>query len=294
MMTPTANSYFSGMGLMDMGLMQAGVHVQQSVDLDIDAINSMKLNSHYFQHDIIHRDIATMTVMDQPESDMMVMTYPCKKYSPVADIHGARTGEELYLHALRHIALRLPEMYVAENVPGMRKFKVVMETMTNLPQYYVNVFCPVETTNWLPQKRDRLILIGTRKPFFIQPPANTRRIALRDIVESNPEIDIPDYVWNRYHGKTCRDKPIVVDPERGDIAPTVVAHYSKDRGTRMVKDPKSKYGVRPFTVREYARLQGVPEDIKFTGSLSDYKLIGNGVPVPMGRWIGQQAMRYFN
>lgn len=33
-MTPTANSYFSGMGLMDIGLMEAGIKVQQSLDLD--------------------------------------------------------------------------------------------------------------------------------------------------------------------------------------------------------------------------------------------------------------------
>lgn len=292
-MIPTANSYFSGMGLMDIGLMQAGINVQQSVDLDTDAINNMKLNSHIHSHSVIHKDITQMTVLDQPESDVMVMTYPCTKYSTIADIHQTRTGDELYLHALRHIAVRLPEMYVAENVPGMKKFKIVMETLTKLPQYYINMFCPVETSNWLPQKRDRLIVIGSRKPFNIQAPKNTRKITMKDIVENNPEIDIPDYVLNRINGN-YRDLPIYVDPEAGDLAPTCVAHYAKDMGTRMVKDKNSKYGVRPFTIREYARLQGVPEDVKFKGTRSDYKLIGNGVPVPMGKWVGEQIMRYFN
>lgn len=293
MYKPKCNTYFSGMGLMDIGLMEAGVEVQQSVDLDKDAIDSMKLNSHRFSHTIVHKDITQMTVLDQPESDVMAFTYPCTKYSAIADIHQARTGDELYLHALRHTAIRLPEVYTAENVPGMKKFKVVMETMTKLPQYYVNVFCPVETTNWLPQKRNRLILIGTKKPFRIDPPKGTRSVTLKEIVESDPEIDIPEYVLTRLNGG-YRDKPIVVNPENGDIAPTCVAHYHKDLGTRLVKDPKSKYGVRPFTVREYARLQGVPEDIKFENKRSDYKLIGNGVPVPMARWIGEQIVRYFN
>lgn len=294
MYRPTANSYFSGMGLMDMGIMEAGINIQQSIDLDPEAVANMQLNKHRFAHAVLLKDVATMTVLDQPECDLMLFTYPCTKYSAVADIHKARTGDELYLHALRHIAIRQPEMYVAENVPGMRKFQVVMETMTKLPQYYVQVFCPVSATNWLPQKRDRLILIGTRKPFNIQPPTGTCRISLKDIVETNPEIDIPDYVWNRLSGKTCRDRPIIVDPERGDIAPTVVAHYHKDRGTRMVKDRASKHGVRPFTIREYARLQGVPDDIHFSGKLTDYRLIGNGVPVPMARWVGQQVIKYFN
>ena len=167
MYKPTANSYFSGMGLMDIGLMEAGVNVQQSLDLDKDAIDNMMLNRHRFSHAIIHADITQMTVLDQPDSDIMVMTYPCTKYSAIADIHNSRTGDELYLHALRHIALKQPEMYVAENVPGMKKFKVVMETMTKLPQYYVHMFCPVQTDIWLPQKRNRLIIIGTKKPFLI-------------------------------------------------------------------------------------------------------------------------------
>jgi len=293
MYKPTANSYFSGMGLMDIGLMEAGVNVQQSLDLDKDAIDNMMLNRHRFSHAIIHADITQMTVLDQPDSDIMVMTYPCTKYSAIADIHNSRTGDELYLHALRHIALKQPEMYVAENVPGMKKFKVVMETMTKLPQYYVHMFCPVQTDIWLPQKRNRLIIIGTKKPFLIEPPKNTRAVTIRDIMEQNPEVGMPEYVHNRLKGK-YRDLPIIVDPDSGDIAPTCVAHYAKDMGTRLIKDKSSQYGVRPFSIREYARLQGAPDDVKFEGKRSDYKLIGNGVPVPMARWIGKQAIKYFN
>jgi len=295
-MIPTANSFFSGMGLMDIGLMEAGVNVQQSLDLDAAAINSMKLNAHRFRHKVVHEDIRQTLVLNQPDSDVIVVTYPCTKYSAVADIHGARTGDELYLHAFRHIAIKQPEAFVAENVPGMKKFKVVMEAMTKLPQYYVTVICPVSTTNWLPQKRDRLIIIGTKRPFFIAQPVQCRTVTMKDIIEDDPEVDMPQYVHNRIKGiGNYRDKPIVVDPEdRNALSPTVVAHYAKDMGTRLVRDRKSKYGVRPFTIREYARLQGVPEDIKFEGNRSDYKLIGNGVPVPMARWVGNNLMRYFN
>lgn len=293
-MIPTVNSYFSGMGIMDIGLMDAGLQVQQSMDLDPEAVANMRINSHRFNHTILHKDIKDMTVCDQPDCDIMSMTYPCTKYSTAADINGTRTGDDLFLHAFRHIALKQPEMYIVENVPGMRKFPVVMEAMKKLPQYYVNVFCPVETTNWLPQKRNRLILIGTKKPFHIDHPRMERTIKLRDILEEDPQIEIPDYVLTRLSGG-YRDRPIIVDPD--DInacAPTCVAHYAKDIGTRMVKDRKSRYGVRPFTVREYARLQGIPDDIQFENKKSDYRLIGNGVPAPMAKWIGQQAMRYFN
>jgi DNA (cytosine-5)-methyltransferase 1 len=43
--------------------------------------------------------------------------------------------------------------------------------MTKLPDYYVHIFCPVDALNWLPQKRKRLILIGTRKSYNISAPS---------------------------------------------------------------------------------------------------------------------------
>jgi DNA (cytosine-5)-methyltransferase 1 len=295
MYRPTAKGYFSGCGGMEIGLMQAGVNVIQSLDLDSEATACMKMNSHYFSHDVLTFDIKDKTVLEQPKTDIIVGTYPCTKYSAIADIHGTRTGDDLFLHFFRHIAIERPETYIVENVPGMKKFKVVMEAMTKLPDYYVNVFCPVDALNWLPQRRKRLILIGTRKPFSISAPTQVNnRVTLKEIIEKNPTVEMPEYVISRIKGK-YRDLPIIVDPEEPSaVAPTCVAHYAKDLGTRLVKDKASKYGLRPFSVREYARLQGFPDDFYFPNKRSSYKLIGNAVPVQMGEWVGKQALKYFN
>src|SRR5689334_7733128 len=189
MYTPTAKGYFSGCGGMEVGVMFAGVKVIQSLDLDPEATHCMKMNSHYFSHTVLTADIKDKTVLEQPQTDIIIGTYPCTKYSPIADIHGTRTGDDLFLHFFRHIAIEKPEMYIVENVPGMKKFKVVMEAMTKLPDYYVNVFCPVDASNWLPQKRKRLILIGTRKRFSISSPSQiTNRPRLKDILEDSPEV----------------------------------------------------------------------------------------------------------
>jgi DNA (cytosine-5)-methyltransferase 1 len=295
MYIPTAKGYFSGCGGMELGIMQAGVNVIQSLDLDKEATDCMKMNSQYFSHTILTADIKDKTVLEQPQTDIIVGTYPCTKYSPIADIHGTRTGDDLFLHFFRHIAIEQPEMYIVENVPGMKKFKVVMEAMTKLPDYYVNIFCPVDASNWLPQRRKRLILIGTRKPYEISAPKQiNNRPRLKDILEKNPDVEMPDYVISRINGK-YRDQPIIIDPSLPDaIAPTCVAHYSKDLSTRLVKDSNSEYGLRPFSVREYARLQGFPDDFHFENKRSSYRLIGNAVPVQMGKWIGQKAIKYFN
>ena len=125
---------------MEIGLMQAGVNVIQSLDLDSEATDCMKINSHYFSHDVLTVDIKDKTVLEQPKTDIIVGTYPCTKYSAIADIHGTRTGDDLFLHFFRHIAIEKPEIYVVENVPGMKKFKVVMEAMTKLPDYYIRLW----------------------------------------------------------------------------------------------------------------------------------------------------------
>ncbi|MEP7372198.1 MAG: DNA cytosine methyltransferase [Chitinophagaceae bacterium] len=292
---PTAKGYFSGCGGMEIGIMQAGVNVIQSLDLDIEATSCMNTNSHYFSHDVLTADIRDKTVLDQPETDIIVGTYPCTKYSPIADIHGTRTGDDLFLHFFRHIAIERPEMYIVENVPGMKKFKVVMEAMTKLPDYYVNIFCPVDAACWLPQRRKRLILIGTKKRYSVREPQETKgRSTIKDILEKSPDVEMPAYVIKRIKGG-YRDLPIIVDPfEKNAMAPTCVAHYAKDLSTRLVKDQSSKYGLRPFSVREYARLQGFPDDFIFENKRSSYRLIGNAVPVNMAKWVGGVAMKYFN
>jgi len=295
MYKPTAKGYFSGCGGMEIGLMQAGVDVIQSLDLDPEATASMLSNPHYFSHPVLNIDIKDKTVLEQPQSDIIVGTYPCTKYSTIADIHGTRTGDDLFLHFFRHIAIEKPEMYIVENVPGMKKFEVVMEAMTKLPDYYVNIFCPVDAANWLPQRRKRLILIGTKKSFQISAPQQIKnRPTLKSMLEKDVQIHLPDYVIKRISGG-YRDLPIIVDPENiSALAPTCVAHYSKDLSTRLVKDKFAEHKLRPFTVREYARLQGFPDDFYFEDKKSSYRLIGNAVAVDMGRWIGEEVMRYFN
>jgi DNA (cytosine-5)-methyltransferase 1 len=293
-MKPTGKGFFCGAGLMLIGLERAGLEVVESNELDPTCCATLRRN---FRHKVNHVDITKKLVNDgSADADFYVFTYPCNKYSPIAAVHRKRTGDELFLHALRHMALRPPEAFICENVPGMKKFPVVMEVMTQLPDYYVTVFCPVKAEMWVPQRRDRLIIIGTRRPFTVRAPESKAKPAtLRSILEKDPEIHIPDYVYNRLTRRgEYRDAPIISDPARGDIAPTCVAHYSKDKGTRLVADRRFKHGVRPYTPREYARLQGVPDSFTFAGGLcAQYKQIGNGVEVNMAEWAGLNLARYF-
>ncbi|MBO9484345.1 DNA cytosine methyltransferase [Salinisphaera sp. G21_0] len=283
------NSYFCGAGLFDTGLLDAGIEINQAFELDVDACKTYR---HNLGNHIKQCDLTQELVMEQDSCDGMVFTYPCTKYSAIADIHQTRTGDELFLHALRHLAIARPEFYIVENVPGMKAFPVVMEAMTKMPDYYLNVFCPVKAELWLPQRRNRLIIIGTKRPFKVRAPENNYRVKLADILEAEPRVSLPKAIRARMQGE-YRDLPIISDPERNDLAPTCVAHYAKDKSTRLVKDSRFPMGVRPYSVREFARLQGLPDSFEFPVSdTAAYRQIGNGVPRHFGIWAGKEMVRY--
>ena len=49
---------------------------------------------------------------------------------------------------------------------------------------------------------------------------------------------------------------------------------------------------RPFTIREYARIQSFPDDWEFSGSISScYKQIGNAVAVNVAGALGEQIIK---
>jgi DNA (cytosine-5)-methyltransferase 1 len=79
-MRPTGKGYFSGAGGMDLGLSLAGVDMIQSLDIDAKATECMTRNSHYFSHKVLKADIKDLLVKDQPQTDIIVGTYPCTKY----------------------------------------------------------------------------------------------------------------------------------------------------------------------------------------------------------------------
>ena len=89
------------------------------------------------------------------------------------------------------------------------------------------------------RKRKRLDFDWYKEALCHFCPNKTNRPRLKDILEKNPDVEMPDYVLSRIKGK-YRDMPIIVDPEdSAAMAPTCVAHYSKDLGTRLVKDTNS-------------------------------------------------------
>jgi DNA (cytosine-5)-methyltransferase 1 len=110
------NTYFSGAGLMDIGLQAGGLTLQQSFEIEPLCCDTLRQN---FAHEVVQCDITQKLVQCEKECHVMVATYPCTKYSPIADIHGVRTGDDLFLHC-RYRALPNGRAGVTSRFAGRR------------------------------------------------------------------------------------------------------------------------------------------------------------------------------
>ena len=90
----TCNSYFSGGGVFDLGLIQGGLTIQNSYELDKNAckVQRQNLGNHVVECDITEKTVG---------KDRAQLWHSLTLVSAIADLHGTRTGDELFLHAFR-------------------------------------------------------------------------------------------------------------------------------------------------------------------------------------------------
>ncbi len=181
----------------------------------------------------------------------------------------------------------------------------------------------------VPQKRERIILIAVRndiasKVHFVWPSPYYRIMTLKDAFYKGDlyDTDVPTSKGQVYPEK--KRKVLEMVPQGGDWRdlPVDVAKaymggsYYLDGGKtgmarRLSLDEPSltltcapaqkqterchPLETRPLTVREYARIQTFPDSWQFAGALtSQYKQIGNAVPVNFAYAIGRALIRLFN
>ena len=180
-----------------------------------------------------------------------------------------------------------------------------------------------------PQKRERLILIAIRNDIaphvqFKWPDVCTSVRTLRDAFFAGElfNTDVPVSEGQRYPESKFKVMQLV--PEGGDwrdLPEDVAREYMKGcynlgggktgMARRLAMDEPSltltcapaqkqterchPIETRPLTIREYARIQTFPDDWKFCGNLStQYRQIGNAVPVNLAWAIGRSIIRLFN
>lgn len=319
---------FAGCGGMSTGLIKAGWKSLLLVDNDKSCIDTLKKN--HAKCNIVQKDVRELDLKEYlGKCDLLVGGVPCQAFSQAGKRQGLMDPRgSLFVDFSRLIEECSPTLFMVENVHGLmtlnkgRIFATILDMLNVDDQYNISHRMMNAVDYQVPQKRKRIIIVGVKKtlqegeiPNFEFPPKNDKIMVLRDvltdcpsspgmqyslnkkiIMEKIPEggcwIDLPEDLQKEYLGKSY---------ESGGGKRGIARRLSMDEPClTLTTSPCQKQTerchpleTRPFTVREYARIQTFPDDYIFTGSLaSQYKQIGNAVPVMLSYHLAMSLMQF--
>lgn len=256
-----------------------------------------------------------------PEHDVLLAGFPCQPFS-IAGVskknslkrpHGfmCDTQGTLFFDVAKIIAHRKPKAFLLENVKnlkshdGGRTFNTIMNVLENELHYQVE-FKIVSSEPWVPQRRQRIFIVGYRDPNDFNfdhleipegPGPKLGSILEKDVLE---KYTLSPKLWNylqdykKKHGAKGNGFGCsVFGPD--DITRTLSARYYKDGSEILVSQGKGKRP-RRLTPKECARLMGyeMPGET-FHIPVSDtqaYKQFGNGVVVPAVKAVAELMRPY--
>jgi DNA (cytosine-5)-methyltransferase 1 len=344
---------FAGIGGIRRGFEQAGGRCVFTSEWNKYAVRTYKANfysdpdNHSFNDDIrkitlsdqedVSEDFAERYI-DQmiPRHDVLLAGFPCQPFS-IAGVskknslgvkHGfeCKTQGTLFFDVARIIAAKRPAAFVLENVKNLkshdkgRTFKVIIEALDELGYWISDVDHTgthdpkiIDGKNFVPQHRERIVLVGFRKDLGVHDDFSLRNISklfpknkptLRDILED--EVDekyiLSQKLWEYLFNYAIKHKAKGNGFGYGlvkstDTTRTLSARYYKDgseilidRGFNPDKPPFDKANMknrpRRLTPLECARLMGYNNHGQpdFRIPVSDtqaYKQFGNSVVVPV-------------
>jgi DNA (cytosine-5)-methyltransferase 1 len=250
-----------------------------------------------------------------PGHHVLLAGFPCQPFS-IAGVskknalgrkHGFldETQGTLFFDTAQIINHHQPEAFLLENVKnleshdGGRTFDTIMKVLTQDLGYHVQ-HRVISSEPWVPQKRQRILIVGFRKPTkfdfknLVLPPAE-RGPKLGDILE--PEVD-PKYTLTEHLWKYLQDyknKHSAAGNGFGyslfgpnDVTRTLSQRYYKDGSEILVEQPGNR--PRRLTPLECARLMGFdrpgkPFILKDVSDTQLYRQFGNAVVVPMVEFV---------
>lgn len=322
---------FAGAGGLALGLEQAGFNTKKAVEIDKDAAQTLKNNRpnwNVFEGDI--HDFITGNLTKYKNIDLLSGGYPCQSFSYAGKRHGFEDTRGTLFYPFAQLLKEIqPKTFFAENVKGL-----VSHDNGNTLATMIKVFTEAGyQVNWnvlnawdygVAQKRQRIIIIGIRSDLVekeIQPYAFPKpykyKPVLRDALKNVPASEGMTYSIKKYNilkqvppGGCWVNLPEEVAKDylgaswhSGGGKRGMARRLSWDEPSlTLTTSPNQKQTerchpdeTRPFTVREYARIQNFPDEWNFSGSISSqYKQIGNAVPVGLSKAIGLSIASYLN
>jgi DNA (cytosine-5)-methyltransferase 1 len=235
-------------------------------------------------------DIKAVNEKTVPDHDLLLGGFPCQPFSIIGRMKGFEdTRGTLFFDIARILKEKKPKAFVLENVKllvghnGGRTLARIMETLREIGyQTDFRVFNALKFG--LPQKRERVFIVGFLKPtIFDWPIGGIPMKPLSEVLEKRvPErFFASDYIrerrWNIL--KPTREPTIWHENKGGHISanPFSCALRAGASYNYLLVN-----GERRLTPREMLRLQGFPDTYKiFCNESQTRKQAGNSVPVPV-------------
>ena len=246
--------------------------------------------------------------------EVLCAGFPCQAFS----IAGRRGGFEdtrgtLFFDVAKIIKKKQPKAIFLENVKGLRnhdKGKTLATILNVLREdlgYYVPEPKVLNAKEFgVPQNRERIFIVGFRKDLgitdFQYPKPTNKNVVLQDILEEN-EVSVKYYLSTTYlqtlknhrarHESKGNGFGYEVIPNNGTANAVVCGGMGRERNLVLderltnfkpitnISGEVNRDGIRKMTPREWARLQGFPDNFKIVVSDAQaYKQFGNSVAVP--------------
>jgi len=300
-------SLFSGVGGLDLGLIQAGNIVVWANDIDIDAVGtySKNIGKHIICSDIKNIDISTI-----PIADIVVGGFPCQGFSQANLLRKVEDERnQLYKFFFKIVKKKQPKFFIAENVRGILSIAgggIIKQIVSDFENAgYIVTVTLVNMANYgVPQIRQRVFIIGQHKNLgkvmLFQFPKKTHGkngnpqpwVSIKTALKHYPNPDKPNkclnHIYSSYkveyrnftgHRATDPNKP----------SPTILARGNGKGGVCAIPHYNGK---RRLTIRESATIQTFPEKFEFIGRMNScYRQIGNAVPVQFAKLLGKELVR---
>jgi DNA (cytosine-5)-methyltransferase 1 len=322
---------FAGAGGLALGLQQSGFRVRALIEQDKWCCWTLCANaSAYFPHACIIRknlrrlssqELLRRAGLHRSEIDLVSGGPPCQSFSISKIPKGGRSRndprDELLGHFVRFIKKIRPRTFLLENVPGLlsksegRLFCRLLTSFRRLG--YLTQWRVINAANYgVPQSRRRLFVVGTsqRDVNFIFPAAKYGRESDGCI----PQMTIGETISflsprlpNQEMPKSTVERRRLLESIEPGSEWKHWRHRDRWDGQSRCLTAHCRYDwihplePRPGTVRELASLQTFPYDFVFCGPTnaphdskfaSQYRQIGNSVPVLLAKAMGEGLIKY--
>ena len=303
---------FAGIGGMRIAFQNLGGKCVFSSEIDEQAKKTYAINF----GDIPEGDITKIDENKIPAHDILAGGFPCQAFSIAGKRGGFNdTRGTLFFDVARIIKAKQPKAFFLENVKGLTNHRggKTLATILNVLRNELGYIVPepqiINAKNFgVPQNRERIFIVGFRSDLgikeddFLYPEPTDTTKTIKDIMEKKP-VSVKYYLSTTYleclkkhkarneakgngfgfeikdldgvsntivTGGMGRERNLIVDKRLEDFTP--VTH---------IKGEVNREGIRRMTPREWARLQGFPENFKIEiADVSAYRQFGNSVAIP--------------